>query len=108
MYWPYLDNQNNEVKELWTRGDYRNRGQFFPPVSAQLVRLVQLEPGDSVLDVACGYGNTAVTARRRGAKVTGLDITPKLFSQAKEEEKIAQVSGIIWMEGDVQNLPFED
>jgi SAM-dependent methyltransferase len=103
-----LDNQNSEVKELWARGDYRSRGQFFPPVSAQLVRLVQLEPRDTVLDVACGYGNTAITARRRGAKVTGIDITPKLLSQAKEEEKIAQVNGIMWKEGDAQSLPFED
>ena len=46
------------------------------------------------MDLACGYGNTAITARAIGAKVTGIDITPKLLALAKEEEKISNVSGI--------------
>ena len=97
------------AKEIWSLGDYRSRGQFFPPVSAHLTKLVKLQPSDSVLDVACGYGNTAITARLRGAKkVTGIDITPKLLALAKEEEKIAGISGINWKEGDAESLPFED
>lgn len=61
-----------------------------------------------VLDVACGFGNTAITALRAGAKVTGIDITPELLAQAKEEESISEVSGIDWREGNVESLPFED
>lgn len=78
------------------------------PVSAKLVRLVNVKPVDSVLDVACGFGNTAITARRAGAKVTGIDITPELLAQAKEEESIAKVSEIDWREGNAESLPFED
>ncbi len=85
-----------------------SRGQFFPPVSARLTKLVELKPSDSVLDIACGYGSTTITARMRGAKVTGIDITPKLLALAKEEEKIAGISGITWKEGDAEILPFED
>ena len=96
-----------EAKEIWSLGDYRSRGQFFPPVSAYLAKLVKLQPSDSVLDVACGYGNTAITARMIGAKVTGIDITPKLLALAKEEEKIAGLSDINWKEGDAEDLPFE-
>ncbi|TVP41275.1 class I SAM-dependent methyltransferase [Candidatus Nitrosocosmicus arcticus] len=103
-----MNDNRNEVKEIWSRGDYRSRGQFFPPVSARLTRLVNLQANDSVLDVACGYGNTAITARRVGAKVTGIDITPKLLALAKGEEKIAGISGIDWKEGDAEDLPFED
>lgn len=89
-------------------GDYKSRGQYFPPVSAQLVNLVHLKPKEVVLDVACGYGNTTITACRKGANVTGIDLTPKLLMQAREEEKIAGLSDINWKEGDVENLPFED
>lgn len=96
------------VKDIWRIGDYRSRGQFFPPVSARLTELVGLQANDAVLDVACGYGNTAITARIKGAKVTGIDITPKLLALAKEEEKMADISGIDWKEGDAENLPFED
>ena len=102
-----MNDSKDAVKEIWSTGDYRSRGQFFPPVSARLTRLVNLR-SDSVLDVACGYGNTAITARMMEAKVTGIDITPKLLEWAKEEEKIAGISGINWKEGNVENLPFED
>ncbi|MDF0680688.1 MAG: class I SAM-dependent methyltransferase [Candidatus Nitrosocosmicus sp.] len=103
-----MNDSKDAVKEIWSLGDWRSRGQFIPPVSASLTRLANLQASDSVLDVACGYGNTAITARMLGAKVTGIDITPKLLTLAKEEEKIAGISGIEWKEGDVENLPFED
>ncbi|MDN5845834.1 MAG: methyltransferase domain-containing protein [Candidatus Nitrosocosmicus sp.] len=103
-----MQNTKDNVKEIWSRGDYRSRGQFFPPVSAYLTRLVKLQVEESVLDVACGYGNTAITARMKGAKVSGIDITPKHIALAKEEEKIAGISGIEWEEADAEDLPFED
>jgi ubiquinone/menaquinone biosynthesis C-methylase UbiE len=103
-----LDNRNEGVKEIWSLGDWRSRGQFVPPVSAYLTRLVKLQAEDSVLDVACGYGNTAITSRMQGSKVTGIDITPKLLALAKEEEKVAGINGINWKEGDAEDLPFED
>ena len=52
-----------------------------------------------MLEVACGYGNTAITARHRGAKVTGLGMTPKFLLMAKEEGNIPGLSGIKWEEG---------
>jgi ubiquinone/menaquinone biosynthesis C-methylase UbiE len=103
-----LNNSNQSIRERWSLGDYRSIGRVISPVSDKLVRLVNVKPMDSVLDVACGFGNTAITARRLGAKVTGIDITPELLAQAKEEEHIAEVSGIDWREGNAENLPFED
>ncbi len=103
-----MNDSKDAVKEIWSLGDWRSRGQFIPPVSASLTRLANLQASDSVLDVACGFGNTAITARMLGAKVTGIDITPKLLTLAKEEEKIAGISGIEWKEGDAENLPYED
>jgi len=99
-------NQNN--KGTWALGDYRSIGRVISPVSAKLIRLVKVKPTDSVLDIACGFGNTAITARRVGAEVIGLDITPELLAFAKEEEIIAGVSDIEWREGNAENLPFED
>lgn len=99
-------NQNN--KGVWALGDYRSIGRIVSPVSAKLLRLVKVNPTDSVLDVACGFGNTAITARRIGAKVTGLDITPELLAFAKEEESIAGYNDIVWEEGNAEKLPFED
>lgn len=73
--------------------------------AAQLVRLAEIRSGDRVLDVACGTGVVAVTAARRGATVTGLDLTPELIEVARDNARVAGVE-IDWREGDVERLPF--
>jgi SAM-dependent methyltransferase len=60
-----------------------------------------------VLDVGCGTGVVAITAARRGARVTGLDLTPELLERARESAKIAGLE-IEWHQGDAEQLPFED
>lgn len=95
-------------ENVWKLGDYRSISTMLPPISSHLVRFLKIKEGDSILDVACGNGNTAISARRTGANVTGLDITSELLEIAREEERLSQVNGIEWKEGDAQNLPFED
>jgi SAM-dependent methyltransferase len=73
--------------------------------AARLVRYAEIRDGDRVLDVACGTGVVAITAARRGAHVTGLDLTPELLEAARENARIAAVD-IVWHEGDVETLPF--
>ena len=99
---------NQKAIATWSSGDYRSIATFIPPISAHLVRLVNISPDKSVLDVACGNGNTAITARRMGARVTGLDLTSELLDRAVEEETIAEIDGIEWKQGDAEDLPFED
>ena len=70
------------------------------------MKLSNISSGDSVLDVACGTGNTAITAKTNGTgiKVTGIDITPELLAQAKEQATIADVEDIEWKEANVESL----
>ena len=62
---------------------------------------------DDVLDVACGTGNATLPGARTGARVTGLDLTPRLLEEA---QAAAQGEGlqVEWVEGDAEQLPFED
>jgi SAM-dependent methyltransferase len=76
-------------------------------VAAQLVKHAAVRAGQDVLDVACGTGVVAVTAARRGARVTGLDLTPTLLERARENSQLAEVQ-VDWQEGDVERLPFAD
>ena len=99
---------NTKAENVWELGDYRSISTMLPPISDHLVRSIDVQSGESVLDVACGNGNTAITAGRKGANTTGIDITSELLNLAVEEAKIAQVDGITWKKGDAQNLPFED
>jgi SAM-dependent methyltransferase len=66
-----------------------------------------VEPGNDVLDVACGTGNATIPAGRAGARVTGLDFAPALLEIAREQAADAMVE-IDFVEGDAQELPFED
>ena len=100
--------KNTKIENVWKLGDYRSISTMLPSISSHLVRSINVRSGEGVLDIACGNGNTAITARRMGANVTGIDITTELLDLAAEEAKIAQVDGITWREGDAQNLPFED
>lgn len=79
---------------------------FTTEPAARLVRYAGIRPGDRVLDLACGTGVVAVTAARRGASVTGLDLTPELLDVARDNAQIAAVD-IDWREGDVESLPFD-
>lgn len=77
------------------------------PQAARLVRHAGVRASQRVLDVACGTGVVAVTAARRGARLTGLDFTPELLERARENARIANLT-IDWREGDAESLPFED
>jgi len=74
--------------------------------AARLVRFSGIAASHRVLDVACGTGVVAVTAARLGARVTGLDLTPKLLERAHENARIAGVA-VEWHEGDAEALPFD-
>jgi ubiquinone/menaquinone biosynthesis C-methylase UbiE len=49
-----------------------------------VLRLLALQPGESVVDVACGQGALARLLTGRGAEVTGVDAAPELIAAARE------------------------
>ena len=77
------------------------------PAAARLVHFAAVQPGQSVVDVGCGTGVVAITAARKGATVSAIDLTPQLLERARENAQIAAV-GIDFREGDVEQLPFSD
>lgn len=95
-------------RETWALGNFADIAVFTTPVAGHLARFAGVGHGQSVLDVGTGTGVVAITARRKGAKVTGLDLTPSLLAQAKESAAVAGLDDIIWEEGDAEALPFQD
>lgn len=93
-------------REAWK--SFAPLAQITTPTAAKLVHFADVRPRQNVLDVGCGTGVVAITARRAGAVVTGLDLTPELLAVAKESAAIAEVDDIAWKEGDVESLPFRD
>jgi demethylmenaquinone methyltransferase/2-methoxy-6-polyprenyl-1,4-benzoquinol methylase len=64
---------------------------------------VGVRTGDRVLDACCGTGDLAIGARKRGARVTGLDFSSAMLERARRKD-----SHIEWVEGDALALPFDD
>lgn len=94
-------------KTMWTVGDYPEIATRIEGVAELLVQRVGAGPGLEMLDVATGSGNVAVAAARAGAKVTGLDLTPKLLEVAGRRAAEAGLE-ISFIEGDAEELPFEN
>lgn len=75
------------------------------------VRAAAIEPGQSVLDVACGTGDLtqALAARSDAAEVVGLDFTVAMLNVARRKrERHPRADRIRYVEGDAMALPFDD
>jgi SAM-dependent methyltransferase len=102
---PFVELKNRQ-REMWA--SFTPTAMFTTPVAAQLVKFAGVVSGENVLDVGTGTGVVAITAARLGARVTGLDLTPALLDQARENSRIAGMENIVWTEGDAESLPFPD
>jgi SAM-dependent methyltransferase len=94
-------------RAVWSAGDYPALSERIADVGELAVDRAGVAPGMRVLDVACGPGNAAIPAARAGAEVTGLDLVPDLLEHGREKAEAAGLH-IEWVEGDAEELPFED
>ena len=95
-------------RATWAAGDYAAVAEIIdeaPP--RDLLARMDITPGQAVLDVATGTGNIALRAAAAGAQVVGLDLTPELFEAARRRAVTYDVA-VDWIEGDAEDLPFED
>jgi ubiquinone/menaquinone biosynthesis methyltransferase len=66
-----------------------------------LIDLAQVRRGERALDLACGTGDLALAAAAEGARVVGLDITPRMLQLAARKSGAAT-----FLAGDMGSLPF--
>ena len=94
-------------KAMWTAGDYGEVAQRIVPVGEYIAERAGATAGVELLDVATGTGNVSIPAARAGARVTGLDLTPKLLEEQRARAAAAGLE-IELIEGDAEQLPFAD
>jgi ubiquinone/menaquinone biosynthesis C-methylase UbiE len=71
------------LKAMWMSGNFAEVAKHIETGAEEFIARLSLQPGQRVLDVACGSGNLAIPAARAGAIVTGVDIAPNLVEQAR-------------------------
>ena len=52
-----------------------------------IIRFLQLEPKDKVLDLCCGQGRHSLELSRRGYQVVGYDLSETLLEESKKLAK---------------------
>jgi ubiquinone/menaquinone biosynthesis C-methylase UbiE len=98
----YAMNQQSfpEMYERWLVGP------LFRPFAEIIIRDLNLSPGDSVLDIACGTGIVARLAKERvgeAGRVVGVDVSSDMLSVARNV-----ASGIEFREGRAEALPLQE
>jgi ubiquinone/menaquinone biosynthesis C-methylase UbiE len=75
-----------------------------------LLARARITATSQVLDVGCGVATTAVEiARRHGARVTAVDISPLMLERAEANVRAAHLDGRVTVRpGDICALPFGD
>jgi SAM-dependent methyltransferase len=73
-------------------------------VSLTLLGLIGPVAGHRVLDIACGHGRITRELARRGAAVSGIDISAALLDRARAAER-AEPLGITYLHADIAARP---
>src|SRR5690349_9500572 len=95
------------LKSTRMAGNFGEIAKYAANEGENFVTRLNLKPGQSVLDVACGTGNTAIPAARTGAEVIGVDIAPNLLEQARQRAAAENLS-VKFEEGDAEERRFKD
>jgi SAM-dependent methyltransferase len=73
--------------------------------------LIELKPGEIVLDLGSGGGiDVLLSARRVGptGKAYGLDMTDDMLALARENQKQAGATNVEFLKGEIENIPLPD
>jgi len=95
------------MKATWMAGDYTTFSTYMEPGAIDLLTRWKVAPGERLLDVACGAGQLAIPAARRGIEATGVDIATNLVESARGRAATEMLDAV-FDEGDAESLPYED
>jgi arsenite methyltransferase len=73
--------------------------------------LIELTPGQTVLDLGSGGGiDVLLSARRVGpaGKVYGLDMTDEMLALARENQQKAGATNVEFLKGEIEHIPLPD
>jgi SAM-dependent methyltransferase len=102
-----LESLKDKLKATWMAGNYDYFSRFMESSAVEFLARLPLREGDRLLDVACGSGQLALLAARRGAQVTGVDIAANSIEAARGRAGSEGLDAK-FEEGDAEELPYRD
>jgi len=77
------------------------------PVVDAMLNIAKVSKGDVHYDLGCGDGRIVISAAKRGAIATGVDIDPERIKEANENAKVAGVTDkVTFIEGNLFDMDF--
>jgi len=95
----FFDEEMGEV--MFTEEAWRRAEELCDP----LVRLLGIEPGAEILDLACGTGRFALPLAKRGFHVVGLDYSAPYLKHARAKAQEQGLS-VELVQADMRAIPF--
>ena len=102
-----IDALKTRLKATWMAGNYDYFSRFMESSAVEFLDRLGVEPGASLLDVACGSGQLGLIAARRGLTVTGVDIATNAIQAARGRAASERLDAR-FDEGDAEALPYAD
>jgi SAM-dependent methyltransferase len=82
-----------------------------PGLRGNPTALIELKPGEVVLDLGSGGGIDVLLSARRvapGGQAYGLDMTDDMLALARENQRKAGVENVEFLKGEIENIPLGD
>src|SRR5260221_9472381 len=102
-----MESLKSKLKATWMAGNYDYFSRFMESSAVEFLARLPLRPADRMLDVACGSGQLAFLAARKGAKVTGVDIATNSIEAARGRAGSEGLDTKFDV-GDAEELPYGD
>jgi SAM-dependent methyltransferase len=103
-----IEHWNGPAGETWVKLQARLDAQLAPLGRAAMDRAA-IHPGEAILDVGCGTGETTLELSERvgpKGKVLGLDVSRPMLELARQRLRIANLVHTTFEEGDAQTYAF--
>ncbi len=99
----------NKFSPGWRKWDHLMM-EFLAPMGVEIIRLINPEKDDLVLDVASGTGEPGLTiaSMLEGGKVVITDLSENMLETAAEHAARRGIKNVETLVCDVSDLPFDD
>ena len=104
VHWGYWEHPHRAKQ---TEADFAAAAER---LSQAVYQAAQVQEGDRLLDVGCGFGGTIASLNEtfQTLDLTGLNIDPRQLERAREQVIAQHQNSIRFVEGNACALPFED
>jgi SAM-dependent methyltransferase len=100
---------NEQGGPRWVRRQQQLDAQI-DPLGLVAMQHANVKPGERVLDVGCGCGQTALELIERvgpSGSVVGIDISQPMLARARERQSALSLKNLAFVHADAQTYPFE-